>query len=61
MILNIFIDLWQLIAKGYTAYSNFIHSILMNEAGDLAEYTIDIFVAFFVVRLAFKNAFHKDK
>ena len=61
MILNVFIDLWNLIVKGYAKYSEFIHSIFVNEAGDLIEYAIDILLTFFIIRAAYKRAFHTDE
>ena len=55
--LNFFQKIWAALVDLYTRYSDFIHSILPNQAGDFLEYLIDIAIAIAVLKIASTFAF----
>lgn len=57
MILNIFTEIWASLVKFYGMYSDFIHSILPAELGDLLEAVLDIIVACLIVKFIADAAF----
>ena len=54
---QIFNDIWSAIVKYYTIYSDFIHSILPGQLGDLAEGLIDIVIVIAIIKIISTFAF----
>lgn len=54
---NVLLEIWTEIVKLYTMYSDFIHSILPAELGDLAEAVLDIAIACLIVKAIASVAF----
>jgi len=52
-----FTNLWTKCIELYTSYSNFIHTYIPRELGDLVEYIIDIIVICILVKIIASFAF----
>ena len=57
---DFFINIWAKCVEFYGMYSDFIHSILPRELGDLAEYVLDIAIVAAIVLAIGKIAFSSN-
>lgn len=57
-IIEFFKNIGLALVDAYVKYSDFIHSILPNQAGDLAEAIIDVAVGVALLKLIGSAAFH---
>jgi hypothetical protein len=48
---------WETLVTYYQAYSNFVHSILPNEAGDFVVILIDITIVVIILKFLAQSAF----
>lgn len=51
-------EVWTFFCECYQYYSTYVHYIFPREVGDLAEAVIDIAVAFMLVKVVARGAFH---
>jgi hypothetical protein len=57
MLMNVFTDIWEVIVKYYTLYSEMIHSVFPSQLGDLVEGILDIIIVCAIIKIIADAAF----